>query len=399
MKTVGITAEYNPFHNGHLYHARLARKLSGADCVIAVMSGDFTQRGEPAVCGKWERAEAAVKSGCVDLVVELPFAYACGRAEVFARGAVDLLAGMGADVISFGCEEADPEILRAAAWAAAAQEEDLVTIRDSYMREGLSAAKAYELAVSETAGEQTALLLRKPNNILAVEYLKRIRFWRERGRELSDLPVKRYGSGYDDVSGEKDFAGGGALRRMIREGEDVSRFLPASMDFADGKLISERYLQLLKGIVLRSSPEEISSIYGVGEGMEHSIIREAREAGSLEELLAALTSKRYTAATVRRALTHVLAGTAWEEIDRITGRIPTAARLLAAGKTGRAFLRELPDEGVRIITNINKEEAGLKPDDAETLRLDEKTADLYNHLCGSEIYAASDRVRRPYVEK
>ena len=112
MKAVGITAEYNPFHNGHVYHAETARQMSGADCVIAVMSGDFTQRGELAVCGKWERARAAVMSGAVDLVIELPFAFACSRASVFAAGGVDMLVKMGVDVISFGCEAEDPELLR-----------------------------------------------------------------------------------------------------------------------------------------------------------------------------------------------------------------------------------------------------------------------------------------------
>lgn len=399
MKAIGITVEYNPFHNGHVYHAETARQMSGADCVIAVMSGDFTQRGEPAVCGKWERARAAVESGAVDLVIELPFAFACSKASVFASGAVDMLAALGADSISFGCEAEDPELLRTLAGTLFTEAGTIEAARASLMKDGHSGAKAYELAVAQVCGEEAALLLHEPNNILAVEYLKQILSLREEGTDLQALPVKRRGSGYEEASNETSFAGAGALRRMIREGSDVSRFIPGSPDFADVKPMEERYLQMLKAVVLRSSPEEIRSMYGVGEGMEHSIIREARRASDLNELISSLTSKRYTSATVRRALTHILAGAGWEEIDRITARKPAAGRLLAAGKRGRAYMRNLGDDGFRIITNINKEEGSLDPETAECLRLGERTADLYHLLCGDDIYSASDRVRRPYIEK
>lgn len=399
MKAVGITAEYNPFHNGHVYHAETARQMSGAGCVIAVMSGDFTQRGDPAICGKWERAQAAVNSGAVDLVIELPFAFACSKASVFAAGAVDMLAAMGADSISFGCEAEKPELLRALAETLLTDAETIEAARASLMKNGHSSAKAYELAVAQACGEEAAMLLHEPNNILAVEYLKRILTLQKEGSGPMDLPVKRHGSGYAEASDETCFAGAGALRKMIREGSDVSRFIPGRPDFTDVKRMEEQYLQMLKGIVLRSAPEEIRSIYGVGEGMEHRIIREARKASDLNGLISSLTSRRYTSATVRRALTHILAGAGWAEIDLLTARTPAAGRLLAAGKRGRAYMRELSDDGFRIITNINKEEENLDSGTAELLRLDEKTADLYHLLCGKDIYSASDRVRRPYIEK
>ncbi len=399
MKAVGITAEYNPFHNGHVYQAETARQLSGADCVIAVMSGDFSQRGEPAVCGKWERARAAVKSGAVDLVIELPFAFACSKASVFAAGAVDMLAALGADSISFGCEAEDPALLRTLAEALFTGAGAIEAARASLMKDGRSSAKAYELAVAQSCGEEAALLLHDPNNILAAEYLKRVLTLREKGTELKDIPVKRRGSGYEEASDETSFAGAGALRRMIRDGSDVSRFISGSPDFEDLKRMEEQYLQMLKGIVLRSGPEEIRSMYGVGEGMEHAIIRETRRASDLNELISSLTSRRYTGATVRRALTHILAGASWEEIDRLTARIPAAGKLLAAGKRGRAYMRQLGNDGFRIITNINKEEGNLDPETAECLRLDERTVDLYHLLCGKDLYSASDRVRQPYIEK
>ena len=401
MKTAGITAEYNPFHNGHVYHIKKTRELTGADCVVAVMSGDFTQRGEPAVCDKWERAKAAVSAypERADLVLELPFAFACSRAFVFAAGAVDMLLKLGADVISFGCEAEDPEALRKLAGVLVTEADAIEEGRTAYMKKGLSSAKAYELAVSETAGEEAAMLLRSPNNILALEYLKRIRYWRGRGYGVEDLPVTRYGSGYHDVSSEHtDFAGAGALRKMLQEGEDISPYIPAACSWENADAISEKYLQLLKGTVLRAAPEELARVDGVGEGLENSIIREIKSAESVEKLIAVLTSKRYTGATIRRALTHILTGTGWEETGALTGRAPTAGRLLAAGEAGRRFMRERDGSAFTIVTNMNKQEDNLDPADRQMLLLDEKAADLYNLLCGKDLYTSSDRVRSPYIK-
>ena len=279
------------------------------------------------------------------------------------------------------------------------ESEAIEEARSGFMKEGLSGAKAYELAVSSVAGEEASGLLLEPNNILALEYMKRIIYWRGRGREIEDLPVTRYGSGYGGVSQDGlDFAGAGALRNMIREGADVSRFIPVEIAFEDGGAVSARYLQLLKGTVLRSAPEDISRICGVGEGLENSIIREIKTAQTTEDLISALTSKRYTGATIRRALTNILVGLSWKEADFLTSRAPAVGRLLAAGEAGRRFMRERSGDGFTIVTNMNREEKGLAAADRQMLKLDETAADIYNLLCGRDIYSSSDRVTSPYIE-
>ncbi len=412
MKTVGITAEYNPLHNGHVYHATQARKQAGADCVVAVMSGDFTQRGEPAVCDKWERAKAAAAFADIDLVVELPFAFACSRASLFASGAVDILVGLGCDCISFGCEAEEPSQLRHLAEVLLSHAEPIEENRIAGMKKGISSAKAFEMAVTEAAGEQAAKLLLSPNNILAVEYLKRIHYWRSEGYPVEDLPIRRYGSGYHDAAescreaaescheaaeGATGFAGAGALRKKIEAGEDISPYVPCSQPFEDIRLMQSAYLEQLKGIGLRCEASQISRIYGVGEGMENAIVRELRKADSLAQLAEALTSKRYTQATVRRALTHLLIGAEWDEVNRLTAKPPSAVRLLSAKETGRQFVREYDQERIRIVTNRNKEEEQLSAAGRELLDLDEKAADLYNLLRGRDIRESSDRVMRPYI--
>lgn len=404
MKILGITAEYNPFHNGHAYHVQKARELTGVDCAIAVMSGDFTQRGEPACADKWARAEAAVKGG-IDAVFELPFVFACNRAQYFASGAVDMLVHMGCSCISFGCEAEDPaELVRLAdalesggvdgKTGTAARLEQKTA---EHMKSGISRAKAYETAVEEILGRDAAGLITSPNNILAVEYLKRINFWKSRGMDIKPVPVVRRGSTYDGVAdlGEGEFAGASAIRKMQAEGEDISRFMPSDIDFEDRGGMKSRYFTLLKALVTRSSAEELAGIYSIGEGFENKIRKEIVSASDFDSYVSALVSKRYSAAAVKRMLTYVLLGADGSVVDKLTDSEVSHARLLAAGPKGREFMRNFRSEDFEIITNINKTE--LTGTDLLLHEMDVKAADMYSVLCGRELYGGSDKVRKPAI--
>ena len=172
-KCVGIIAEYNPFHNGHLYHLEQSLSATGAEFAVVAMSGNFVQRGQMAVADKWERAEAAVKSGA-DLVVEIPAVFACNSAPVFAQAAVEILENLGADWISFGSESGNIGDLREisreiSCGTEAGRVEEIIKQK---VREGLSYPRARREAVAVVLGDEIASLLDMPNNILAVEYLK-----------------------------------------------------------------------------------------------------------------------------------------------------------------------------------------------------------------------------------
>ena len=214
MKIAGITAEYNPFHKGHRYHIEKTREALEADCIIAVMSGNFTQRGEAAVMDKWTRSRIATEEG-VDLVVELPFLYACNRAEFFAQGAVDILQSLGVSHISFGSESGDLEALQALAEDMVRHRETLAEDRMYFMKKGFSFAKSLQLASEHIFGTARTKLMAEPNNILALEYLKRMVYWREQGHPMKAVTVKRYGSGYFEKNGASGYAGASAIRRMI----------------------------------------------------------------------------------------------------------------------------------------------------------------------------------------
>lgn len=402
MKALGIAAEYNPFHNGHRYHIERASELSGADCVIAVMSGNFTQRGEPAACSKWERAKQATGAGCsgsgADAVFELPFVFACNRAEYFAKGSVDMLAKLGCDAISFGCEAEDPEELIAFARELIGRSSEIDVETEALMKEGVSRAKAYEQAVIKKLGSTTAKMLTTPNNILGIEYIKRIELWRKRGVLIEILPVRRKGSSYngiEDMGGETGYAGASAIRQMAEAGHSISGYIPGDIEFENMAEMRARMFLILKALILRSTGEQLAGIYGIGEGLENRLIKEIIYAENLDDYIGRLVSKRYSAATVRRILTYILTGAEGAAMDAAADSEVHYARLLAAGSRGREFIRRFESDRLDIVTNVNRyiAEGASKT----MLALDLRAADMYNVLRGSSIYETSDKVANPHI--
>ncbi len=303
MKTAVITAEYNPFHKGHRWQLEQVR-AAGASHVAVVMSPDFTQRGTPAIFPKRLRAQAALQNGA-DLVLELPVCYALAGAQRFAFGAVQLAAAMGCvDLLAFGAEDADLVQLRQAC-TALQQEEVNQTIRQ-LLPSGITFAKARERAVAAVYGEETALLLQKPNNILAIEYLCQLEKLPD--AHIQPLALGRIGNTHDgEAVGE--FASASFLRGLMLEGrwEQAQQYLPQNVwqlyrqaqqdgQFADLQLGERAVLSALR----RMEQKEMAQLADLSEGLENRLYRASREACSLEQLYAAVKSKRYPLARVRR---------------------------------------------------------------------------------------------------
>ena len=303
MKTAVITAEYNPFHKGHRWQLEQVR-AAGASHVAVVMSPDFTQRGTPAIFPKRLRAQAALQNGA-DLVLELPVSYALAGAQRFAFGAVQLAAAMGCvDLLAFGAEDADLVQLRQAC-TALQQEEVNQTIRQ-LLPSGITFAKAREQAVAAVYGEETALLLQKPNNILAIEYLCQLEKLPD--AHIQPLALGRIGNTHDgEPVGE--FASASFLRGLMLEGrwEQAQQYLPQNVwqlyrqaqqdgQFADLQLGERAVLSALR----RMEQKEMAQLADLSEGLENRLYRASREACSLEQLYAAVKSKRYPLARVRR---------------------------------------------------------------------------------------------------
>ena len=221
MKAVGLVTEYNPFHNGHLYHLNKAMELTGADISVAVMSGDFVQRGEPAVLDKYTRASMALNSG-VNLVVELPVNYAVSSAESFAAGALKVLDYIKADSIAFGSESGDIERLSKLAHILCDNEDALYKEISKCTANGISYAAARQKTVEKLTDRDTAAMLTSSNNILAVEYLKAII---KNNYAIKPYTVQRQGDDYNDTDIRSDYASATALRGNLKA-DNISKYIP-----------------------------------------------------------------------------------------------------------------------------------------------------------------------------
>lgn len=221
MKAVGLVTEYNPFHNGHLYHLNKAMEITEADISVAVMSGDFVQRGEPAVLDKYTRTSMALNSG-VNLVVELPVNYAVSSAESFATGALKVLDHIKADSIAFGSESGDIEGLSELAHILCDNEDMLYKEISKYTANGISYAAARQKTVEKLTDKDTAEMLTSSNNILAVEYLKAII---KNKYAIKPYTIKRQGDSYNDTDIRSEYASATALRENLKAG-NISEYIP-----------------------------------------------------------------------------------------------------------------------------------------------------------------------------
>ena len=291
MKTCAIICEYNPFHNGHLYHLNAARERSGADAIICMMSGNFVQRGEAAIMDKYTRARHAVLAGA-DAVIELPALFATSNAELFAKGAIHLLSSIPCvQSLCFGAENADKTAFLLGARYLNNEPKEVSDKLKAEIQKGASYAKARAQA---WAGFLPLDLLCSPNNILGLEYTKAIL---SSGADIDILPIQRKGAGYSESSLHENYSSATAIRSAILKGENIENNLP---DFVRTNLPTalETGLDALeKYAVLASSKEEIASVCDCTEGLENAFKRATLEK---EPFVKTLTSARYTSSRIRR---------------------------------------------------------------------------------------------------
>ncbi len=333
MKVSGIICEYNPFHNGHCYHIKKTRE-NGATHIVAVMSGNYVQRGDVAIIDKFERAKAAVKSGA-DLVIELPVAYSLSSAEVFARGAMYILNAMGCvDEVSFGSESGDINKILSAVQAsiACSQSPELKTLLDS----GLSYPSAMNMLAEKNFGKQVGDVFQWPNNLLAIEYIKTISYLNSK---ITPFTVTRKNAGHDQPNVICNFASASFIRQNVRENA-YSDLMPKVMfdilaDAVAGGRIAQ-FSNLEKAIMYRMrmmTPALIRDVPDVGQGLEHRIY-EARTASTVQEMMEMIKTKRYTMSRIRRILVNALLGITKDDLTTP----PVYGRILAVNERGTDIL-------------------------------------------------------------
>lgn len=294
MNVCGIICEYNPFHNGHKFHIEQTRKLFGATHIVAVMSGNFVQRGDLAIIDKYKRTETALKNG-VDLVIELPVQYSLASAEQFAQGAVYLLDKLGCvNILSFGSECGDIGLLKETAKAVKEyqQSDELKKTMDK----GLTYPLALKKIIKEKYSEKLSDTLNYPNNTLAIEYINAID---KIGSSIEPVTLKRKTALHDsEILENTNIVSASQIRRLLFEKKDVSSFTPYS-DFSNIASLSNIENAVLSKLRTMNR-DEIADVPNVLMGLENRIYDAAREATSLEELFELIKNKRYTLSRIRR---------------------------------------------------------------------------------------------------
>ena len=341
MTITGIIAEFNPFHNGHKYLLEQAEGLK-----IVAMSGNFMQRGEPAIVDKWTRAQMALENGA-DLVVELPFLVSVQAADFFGQGSVDILARLGMDTLAFGTEEVVDYQQIADLYAERGREMEafMENLSDSLSYPQKTQAMWKEYAGLDFSGDT-------PNHVLALAYAKAVV-----GRNIKLHPIKRQGAGYHSVDKDVDFASATAIRQHRADSDFIERFMPSVDLFKNASKVNwDNYFPLLRYQIL-SNPD-LTTIYQVNQEMAVRIKDAIKTAQSMEELVEAVATKRYTKARVRRLLTYIL-------VQVRESALPEAIHILGFTEKGRQHLKFLK-ERVHLVSRIGKE-----PWDAMTQKADQ----------------------------
>ena len=387
MKIAGIIAEYNPFHNGHAYQIRCLRD-AGYDYIIALMSGDFVQRGAPAVIGKSARARMALLGGC-DLVLELPSLFAVSSAEYFCGFGAGLLSALGCvDTLSFGCETPDEELLQK---TAAILNEEPPAYRKKLkelLKSGSSFASARAEAVTGLLPE-AGDLLSAPNNILAVEYCRALQ---KTSSSMALFPILRKDSGYHSTSAKENYLSAEGIRSRLLSGEDVAPYLPEdSLQILSGEpelpfICPEDCYPHLRYCLL--SEDDFTAFSDCSSALSSRILKCRDRSLSMEELILALKTKDVTYTRVSRVLMNILLK---RKADDLTFYRNTPvqeagyAKVLGFRKNSESLLGHLKERAaVPLITKCASAEKDLSRDTYRLFCMDIFSSRVYNLICSEK---------------
>ena len=390
MQAVGIVAEYNPFHNGHLHHLQETKKLTNLP-VIAVMSGSFMQRGEPAFMDKWQRARLAVENG-VDLVLELPATFSLRSAEFFARGAVNILKATGCVThLSCGAESPNTDFVKLASIITS---ETFQKELQSLIKTGLPYASAYEKNLQALAGVEA---LNTPNDILALEYSKALQ-----STNITPLFIQRETANYNDATIKGNIASATAIRNAFSENnmDSLKKAVPQSVWQAleNHEAINEKLLWTLISYRLRLlAPSEIANRCQCTEGLEN-LLKQAANCNTLEEAVTLCSNKRYPATRIRRLFMQLLLD---KERSYLEQAEPAYIRVLAFNDEGRQLLKIMKETAtLPIITKLGKNPSnGQSIAFTQQLELELAASDVFALLQNTPAPIGSDFLNSPYYHK
>ena len=361
MNITGIITEYNPFHNGHKFHLEESKKQTKSDGTICIMSGNFVQRGGPAIIDKWKRTEMALSNG-VDLIIELPTFYAVSSAEFFAKGAVSILNSLNiVNNLFFGSEIGDAKALSEIAKVLVSEDEKFQNILKENLSLGLTFAKAREKSLIEYLNSsEINNIITSSNNILGIEYIKAIL---KLNSSINPVALKREGSNYNDKSLSQTFSSATSIREVLKNTsniEDLKNIIPLESYEVFSKLQEQDYRftfeeEMFKYIKykIQTNCVNFNNLYEVTEGLDNKIIKEISSSNSLHEFILKIKSKRYTYSKISRILTHIYLGLDNDDFKDIANENNLYVRVLGFNKTGREILSLIKaNSSIPLITKV-----------------------------------------------
>ncbi len=363
-KVLGIVAEYNPFHNGHLYHLEQSKKLTGATYSVAIMSGNFTQRGSTSLIDKWSKAKCALENG-VDLVIELPVLYSISSAENFAEGSIKILDSLKVvDYISFGTEIDNIKVLDKIAEVLYNEPKEFKNLLSHELSKGLSYPKARENALIMYLNDIRKYInvLSSPNNILGIEYLKALK---KCNSNIMPISIPRFEVGYNDIGYSGNIASSTAIRNIIKNnGFDILRKVVPENTYTNliqniktGHFVTDlsAFEKQIIYNLRKMNVSEIAQLQDVSEGLEFAIKNAANSCNSLVEFLNIIKSKRYTSTRIQRILLYSLLGITKKDIA-LSKKAQPYLRVLGFNKKGKFLISEAAKANpkLQIVTSVKK---------------------------------------------
>ena len=367
MKILGIITEYNPFHNGHLYHLYKAREITGADYVVAVMSGNFLQRGEPAIINKWARTKMALNAG-VDLIIELPFVFSTQDANGFAFGAIKLLDSLQIiDYLCFGCETNNLDTLYSISNFLHIEPQEYKELIVYNCKSGYEFPKARSQTVCDyhrifgidglekISALELSKLLKYPNNILALEYIKHLLSLKSK---IKPIAIKRMGASYHQKNIKGKISSATSIRNEILNSlsspktdlfmlnDKIKSTIPSSgfpvlereLREGRGPITLDSYRQYILATLRRMSLKDISCIHGVTEGLENRIKKASLKSYTVEQLINSIKTRRYTRTKIQRIILHLMMNLSKRDVKIFNRCGPLYARVLGFSKKGKTLL-------------------------------------------------------------
>lgn len=388
MQACGVIVEYNPFHNGHDYHLHKAKQTAGADCIIAVMSGNFLQRGEPAIVDKFSRAKMAIDQGA-DIVIELPYSSTVQHSDLFAEGAITLLNELQVSSVCFGSELGTITPFLHTYHSYKNNETLFYQTLKEQLSLGVSYPKASEYAYQYINIDFNETLdLTKPNNILGFSYIKAIK---SINPIIQPFTIKRKQSDYHDKHLTTPYASATSIRHQLLNEAIISQQIQETMPERTADRLKnyhetagtwhhwEDYFSLLQYRVLTMDTQGLAAIHGVDEGLENRLIKTAKNATSFQNWMDNLKSKRYTQTRLQRMFTHLLTNTSKKTMNQLQQQPFPYIRLLGLSEQGRAYLNHTKKERtVPIFTQFSKP-------DSLMMEVEERVSNAYYAILAPHI--------------